>query len=291
MPRNSSGTYTLAEPAFVPSTPISSTAMNSDFDDVADALTDSLSRTGDGGMQAALPLSGAGFFYQGDSNTGVKRTAADTQVIFCGGTDVVEVTAAGANVTGTLDADVVTQAGAAIIPAGVVWPYGGAAAPTGFLLCDGTSYLRTDYPALFTAIGVVFGAADGAHFNVPDVRGRVPAGPDGGTGRLSGYALATVGGVQSNTILQANLPAATLATTIHDSGHVHNMPLPEQGQTIGSPVPTQLFAGQNTTTATTLNVNSASATTGITADTALGGSGTALGNVQPTIGLTYIIKT
>ena len=41
----------------------------------------------------------------------------------------------------------------------------------GYLYCDGASYLRTDYPLLFDAIGTAHGAADGTHFNVPDYRG------------------------------------------------------------------------------------------------------------------------
>lgn len=61
-------------------------------------------------------------------------------------------------------------------PAGVVLPYAGAAAPTGFLLCDGSSKLRADYPDLFTAISTTFGSADGTHFNVPDMRGRTSVG-------------------------------------------------------------------------------------------------------------------
>jgi len=46
-----------------------------------------------------------------------------------------------------------------------------ASVPPGTLLCDGTSYLRTDYPALFNAIGTRWGTADGTHFNVPNFKG------------------------------------------------------------------------------------------------------------------------
>jgi hypothetical protein len=51
--------------------------------------------------------------------------------------------------------------------------------PTRMLLCDGSSYLRTTYPALFAAIGTSFGSADGNSFNVPDFRGRFLRGVDG----------------------------------------------------------------------------------------------------------------
>lgn len=63
-----------------------------------------------------------------------------------------------------------------IVPTGQVSMYAGASAPTGYLLCDGGSYLRSEYQDLFDAIGTTFGAADATHFNVPDLRGRVPVG-------------------------------------------------------------------------------------------------------------------
>ncbi len=77
----------------------------------------------------------------------------------------------------------VTAVQQALNPAGVILPYGGTSAPGGYLLCDGSSYLRADYPALYAAIGTAFGAADGTHFNVPDTRGRFLRGTDGATAR------------------------------------------------------------------------------------------------------------
>lgn len=41
----------------------------------------------------------------------------------------------------------------------------------GWLLCDGSSYLQSDYPALFECLGTKFGG-DETSFNVPDLRGR-----------------------------------------------------------------------------------------------------------------------
>lgn len=57
------------------------------------------------------------------------------------------------------------------IPAGTILPCGSTGALTRTLLCDGTSYLRADYPALFAVIGTAFGSVDGNSFNVPDTRG------------------------------------------------------------------------------------------------------------------------
>jgi microcystin-dependent protein len=63
----------------------------------------------------------------------------------------------------------------------------------GALLCDGASYLRTAFPALFNALGGTsspYGLPDGTHFNVPDCRGRSLIGA--GTG--AGLTLRTAGG-------------------------------------------------------------------------------------------------
>ena len=70
------------------------------------------------------------------------------------------------------------------IPAGVIYAYGGTSAPSGFVLCDGSSLLRAGaYAYLYAAIGDAWGTADGTHFNVPDLRGRFLRGHDNGAGR------------------------------------------------------------------------------------------------------------
>ena len=61
-------------------------------------------------------------------------------------------------------------------PIGGMQPFGGNAAPTGWLICDGTSKLRSSYPALFAVIGVAYGAYDSTQFNIPDLRLKVPIG-------------------------------------------------------------------------------------------------------------------
>lgn len=87
---------------------------------------------------------------------------------------------------------------------GIIQMYGGTAAPTGWLLCDGSSLLRSTYPDLFAAIGTSFGSADGTHFNVPDFRGRVGVGKDGTTEFLN---IGTSGGEKVHTLSIAELPA------------------------------------------------------------------------------------
>lgn len=56
-----------------------------------------------------------------------------------------------------------------IMPTGVILPFGGTTAPTGFLLCDGSEISRITYANLFGVIGTTYGSGDGTTtFNLPD---------------------------------------------------------------------------------------------------------------------------
>lgn len=66
-------------------------------------------------------------------------------------------------------------------PSGTLAMFGGQAAPSGWLACDGTAYSTSTYPALFGAIGYAFGGG-GASFSVPDFRGYFARGWDAGRG-------------------------------------------------------------------------------------------------------------
>lgn len=65
---------------------------------------------------------------------------------------------------------------------GEVFAWAGTTAPAGSYECDGTSMVRADEPGLFAVIGTIHGAADGTHFNRPDLRGQFVRGYDHGAG-------------------------------------------------------------------------------------------------------------
>ena len=57
------------------------------------------------------------------------------------------------------------------VPSGMIMPFGGSSAPTGFLSCDGSAISRLTYSTLFTAIATTWGVGNGSStFNVPDLR-------------------------------------------------------------------------------------------------------------------------
>lgn len=70
-------------------------------------------------------------------------------------------------------------AGASPLPAGMVSPFAGLIAPSGWLICAGQTISRVTFSNLFSVIGIYYGSGDGVTtFNLPDMRGRVPAGLD-----------------------------------------------------------------------------------------------------------------
>lgn len=60
---------------------------------------------------------------------------------------------------------------------GMISMYGASAAPTGFLLCDGSAVSRATYANLFAVISTNYGVGNGSTtFNLPDLQSRFPLG-------------------------------------------------------------------------------------------------------------------
>lgn len=81
---------------------------------------------------------------------------------------------------------------ALLTPVGVVECFARAAAPGGWLACNGAAVSRTTYADLFAAIGTTFGAGDGSTtFTLPDLRGEFVRGLDSGRGVDAARVLGT----------------------------------------------------------------------------------------------------
>jgi len=165
---------------------------------------------------------------------------------------------------------------------GMVIPFAGTSAPTGFLMCGGQAVNTFTYKDLHAVISNTYGGdaynagvtdQSGATttFNLPDLQGRVVAGKDdmsgssanrltNQTGGLNGDTLGATGGSETHTLDVTQIPAHTHDYKKHTS-------LGASG-TGGNAQLSQTDAATEST-----------------------GGGQAHNNVQPTIILNYIIKT
>jgi len=73
----------------------------------------------------------------------------------------------------------------AMVPAGTIAPFGGAAeqVPKGWILCDGRELTSAAYPRLYKAIAKAWGSSAAENFRVPDLRGLFLRGVDGAANR------------------------------------------------------------------------------------------------------------
>ena len=139
-------------------------------------------------------------------------------------------------------------------------------AKNGWLICNGAAVSRITYLDLFDEIGITFGAGNGSStFNIPDLRGRYPAGLDnmGGVSRngITNTEADSLGGTfggESVVLTEAQMPTHTHETSQGESG--------SSGQTVNF-----LQVGTGTSISET-------------------GSGDAHNNLPPTLFLNYFVK-
>lgn len=190
------------------------------------------------------------------------------------------------------------------LPAGAVIPYGGSAAPTGWLLCYGQAVSRATYADLFTIISTTFGTGDGSTtFNLPDLRGRTAAGKDdmGGSAanRLTstvmspdGNTVGAVGGAQTVTLDTTMIPAHAHTQNAHDHDlAVNTSGVSDTGFGGSTPALNNSTAGGSTIGRSGSDANNTVVIQNSTATNQNTGGGAAHSNTQPSMILNYIIKT
>jgi len=109
------------------------------------------------------------------------------------------------------------------IPVGTIYTYAGSAAPTGYLLCDGSSQSTTGaYAALHGVIGYTYGGSGGT-FNVPDLRRRCPVGKGASDtlGGSDGVVYASRSLSHSHSVPSHYHGRGTLAVSTLNSAHDH----------------------------------------------------------------------
>lgn len=166
-----------------------------------------------------------------------------------------------------------------IIPPGTGWIWFGSTAPSGWLICDGSSVSRSTYASLFAIIGTDFGngLGDGLTFSLPNFCSRVPVGV--GTG---------VGGGATGSTGTKPTGGSTLKTWLRglwygeDTHQLSTAEMPSHNHPVNNAMPYSgtVFQGSGTG-----GGGSGSVTTSNT------GSSQPHNNIQAGLGVNFIIKT
>lgn len=112
-----------------------------------------------------------------------------------------------------------------VIPVATILSFIGEDIPEGFLLCDGTSHARVDFPDLFARIAPIY-IIDANTFSLPDLRTRFLSGSPDST------VTGAVGGQNDFSLSSAQLPT-----------HSHNYFNPTLGPTLVGNIPAIGVAG------------------------------------------------
>jgi len=171
---------------------------------------------------------------------------------------------------------------------GEIAMFAGNFAPRNWAFCDGQLLSIASNTALFSILGTTYGGDGRTTFGLPDLRGRVPVSPGQGPG-LSNYTLGQKTGVEDVTLSAAQMPnhthgASTIVTANAspaegDAASPGGKVWAKSGQ--GDPD----YAGYDAAIAAAMAAEAVSASTTIAA----AGGGTSHTNVQPVLGIYYII--
>lgn len=162
--------------------------------------------------------------------------------------------------------------------------FGGNFAPRGWAKCEGQLLPISQYSALFSLLGTMYGGDGRTTFGLPDLRGRTPIGVGNGPG-LSNYRQGPGGGHEQVYLNLTNLPSHTHTATGTIMG---SFTPPSGGANSGTP------AGNNFSSSAS-NIYSSNAAN---VDMAAGGVSVTIGNtggnipfsvVQPWCAVQFII--
>lgn len=181
--------------------------------------------------------------------------------------------------------------------------------PEGWMLCNGQSMPVTGNEALYAILGNTYGGS-GVTFNLPNLVGRVPVGSGQGP-NLTSRVLAQTGGTENVTLAASQIPVHTHAVSVSSgsvalgsnsglkmSNTVASQTVPTSSSVIaaantdyddGSGTPVSVYNFGNNTNQVALAGVVNIATSGSPGSVAFNNGGMPHSNLQPTMGINYII--
>lgn len=145
------------------------------------------------------------------------------------------------NLTGATTGQVLTYASSTTsfvptteTPAGTIVMYAGSSVPSGWLLCNGASFLSGTYPNLATAVGDIYTTHSGTTYYLPNLVSKIPIGmTSGATASLTTSTSASDTFNHSHTSAYGTDGASVDLTHNHnsnaDGSHTHTMASDDKG--------------------------------------------------------------
>jgi microcystin-dependent protein len=115
------------------------------------------------------------------------------------------------------------------VPTGAIQWFAGTTAPNGWLVCDGSTKQKSDYPYLAAVLGSLYGAATSTTFVLPDLRGEWIRGADLGRGSPAGavgsHAAGNFASHHHTTTVTVDAAVETKQSVVTNLGghHGHNV--------------------------------------------------------------------
>ena len=177
---------------------------------------------------------------------------------------------------------------------GSIIPWGPSFAPRGFLACNGQLLPIRQYTALYSLLGVTYGGDGTTTFALPNLNGRVAVGAGQPPG-LGNYPLGDTGGVSAVAIDQNTMAAhghpvqLTGQVSIQCNQAAGNQQFPTNNYPAAAIEDPSTLSPVDTPYHTTANATAGAVTTTLTPTVQPAGSGMAHDNMQPYLGLYWII--
>ncbi|WP_196595315.1 phage tail protein [Pectinatus frisingensis] len=171
------------------------------------------------------------------------------------------------------------------VPTGTINQFAGAAAPVGYLLCQGQAVSRSTYTDLYAVIGTTYGTGDGSTtFNLPDLQDRV------GVGKSSTLSTLGATGGEKTHQLTANEMPAHVHSAWTDSQGTHAHPITLYNRWGSSNSGNNGWGGDDATRGLVTNYTDAAGAHGHNVGIGVTGGDGAHNNMQPYVVINYIIK-
>jgi len=149
-------------------------------------------------------------------------------------------------------------------------------APSGWMFCDGSLLPISQYQALFSLLGTTYGGNGTTNFALPDLRGRVPVGANlsGGGNSLTPRQMGEIGGSETVGLTLPQIPAHNHLVATNDTSESLNT---SSNNYLGGGARTAIYADK------------AGTTTLAPAAVSMAGGNQPHANMQPFLGLNWII--